>query len=255
MQAFDISPFRADGHLHDLGLEAEVAGALSVEVQRLVTLHVGECTECAEALATMRELNQVALPPSPLRALPPPANRPWRTWVAPLSVAAAALIAVTAMPTIDPGTPDDGIRVKGAAGLQLEVWADEGPRSRRVLDGQSTTADDKLGFRVANRHKGHFLIVGVDQDGEVWLGYPQDGGGRAVLTSPHARAAALDEAVRLDGVSGYERIIGLLCDNDIHFDEISTDLEQAARSTDPSERLARLRDDCSQDEVRVTKQP
>lgn len=252
-----ITPFRRDGHLHDLGLEALGTDDLGEADRGAVAAHLAACPACADRAAALRADDAHPLP-ARMEALPEPANaRGWAAWTAPLLLAATALLALVALPRptveVSPAPEPDVLRAKGLR-FQVEVWADEGARSRRVRDNEAALPSDRLGFRVATQEEGHVLIVGIDDAGQAWLGYPQDSDGRSRPVDPGGAAEDLGAAVRLDGREGLERIVGLRCPTPFTFADLSGALTAAAADTPASTPLPPLRAGCVQSETRVRKE-
>lgn len=254
-----VSPFARDGHLHELGLEAYVSGSLDADAMAQVDTHLATCPICQAMVADARADDRLPLPAwtpkAEVQTVPDAANRPWRAWMAPISVVAAALVAFLVMPTpsSDVVAPDDTDVMRSKGMVQLGVWADEGPSSRRIGDGQFAFADDRLGFELSTSKDGWFLVVGVDDDGQAWLGYPQDGSQRAVSVQATQQPEDLGAAVQLDGTLGSERIVGLLCDKPLSFGDVEARVVEVAASTEPGARMPELIDGCSQSEIRVRK--
>lgn len=264
-----LSPFAENGHLHDLGLDAYVASALSVETMAEVDAHLATCEACEQRVSDAHREEAVPLPAlrrgptavsdGSMTAVPDAANRPWRAWLAPATVVAAAFLGFLAspMPSSTAAHPHDHdhdtLRVKSANHpIRLEVWADEGPRSRPVRDRQETLDDDRLGFRMQTREDGHVMILGVDDAGEPWQGYPQDGGG-SVSTMANGTIEDIGAAVQLDGKAGQERIVALWCPDSYEFDEVADRMVELSRITEFDRKLDEIREGCEQSEVRVKK--
>lgn len=211
---------RRDGHLTDLALEH----LLDDDALPNTDAHLAGCAACSERLAAMRAEDQLTLPaflpPSVVQepVLPgPPANDALR-WFSGLAVAAAVLIgALVALPG---DTAGDGYRVKGA-GITLQVFRDEGENSQRLRDGDTIAPGDRLGFRIRQRNDGHLMIIGVDQQDEPYLCFPQSRDGESVLQEAASEPRALPEAIRMDEARGSELLVAVLCDDPFDFDEMA----------------------------------
>ena len=127
----------------------------------------------------------------------------------------------------DPLLDRDIIRRKSSA-LRWDVYVHDGRRARLALDGEVVHPGDRLGFQVAAADGGHLLIAGVDERKNVYLGFPQDGEGRAEEIASSKEPIELDDALRLDDVLGKEKLVAFLCDRPIAFDEIKPLLERGA---------------------------
>lgn len=189
-----------DGHLSVLSLERHLAGEIDASA------HLSECATCA---ARWDALQADAAGPSLRPPVAPTATPRWPIYGGLLAAAAAIVFFVMRLTTgpIDDG---DGIRLKGD--FALEVHAHDGTRSRQVLDGDTVTAGERLGFRVKSTCGGHLLILGRDAKGEAWLAYPQQGGGKSAPFGPAKAMQDLKQAVQLDAAPGDERLDALLCD-------------------------------------------
>ena len=202
-----MSPFRHDGHLHDLAIEDLLDG----DPGPGAGAHLDACAVCRDRLDAARRYGEEAQIP-PLHA-PRAVNRPF--WVAGGAMAAAAAAALIAFAVWRP--IDDGINVRGS-GVQLRVYRDEGSVSRRLRDGDPIAAGDRLGFSVQHREGGYLMVVGLDARDEGYLCYPQESEG-AVWEQAARSPRELPEAIRMDDTPGAERLIALLCDEPFGFDE------------------------------------
>lgn len=261
-----MSPFRRDGHLSAPGLEAIAVGLIDLRSAE-IAVHLESCAMCRSQVdAHMQEVERTVLPPPPAflkpvaltpeappesdpvvphTELPQPANRRrWPTMLGGILGAASALFMMV------PEAPTDGVRHKGQA-LSLDVFADEGTWSRRLGADDEVSATERLGFRVGTHRGGYIMVVGIDQDASPYLCYPQsDGVARWHEPGP---AADLDEAIRLDGSAGAERVIGLLCKEPITYEEIVDDLVDIATDLDPDDLMPQWIRGCEQQEVRLVK--
>ena len=235
-----MTPFRRDGHLTDLALDALVEDG-SLEGTEA---HLASCAVCRERLEAAQavELPPMDLPlPSSLQAPPPTptaANRPW----AMLALVAAAAVALLVAGTQLAPRETDGIRIKGS-GLTLQVFRDEGARSERLRDGDTVAAGDRLGFRVRHRDEGHLMVLGIDGRDEAYLCYPQHRDGDAEPVDAAPNAVQLPEAIRMDATPGTETLIAVVCDVPFTFDAMA----DALKADD-------LPDGCVLDEVALEKE-
>ncbi|TNF38031.1 MAG: DUF4384 domain-containing protein [Deltaproteobacteria bacterium] len=168
-------------------------------------------------------------------------------WLAPLAVAALALLVVA------PWRQPEEYRLRGSA-LDLEVWVHDGVRARPVATGDTVHPGDRIGFRVKARRTGELLVLGVDEQGHVYVCYPQEAG-RSTPIAATPEPLELPEAMRFDAVPGRERLVALLCDAPIALDEVAATLRGGAGALTMSDALPRLRDDCAQEEVILQKSP
>ncbi|MEZ4241375.1 MAG: DUF4384 domain-containing protein [Myxococcota bacterium] len=225
-----MTPFRTDGHLHDLALEDVLDGAGSADAQA----HVAACATCRDRLAAARHYGMVALPPLTAGR---PANNTRYYLAAALLCAVALLVAAPLLR----GAPGDGIRLRGA-GVQLRVYVDEGDTSRRLRAGDPIRAGDRLGFTVQHRLPGYLMVVGVDARDEAYLCYPQGGDGHAATAPAAPQPVDLPQAVRVDGTPGPERLVAVWCAQPFDFDDA---VAAARASSDPT--------GCVRSEVTVVK--
>jgi hypothetical protein len=216
-----MSPFASDGHLHDLGLELYLDGATDVAA---VEAHLAVCEACQ---ARVQAAHTVAPPlqrSEPHTAVVVPANRSLGPWVGVLVALAAAVLVYVAIPGED--EVNDGYRLKGH-GVQLQVFREvPGGASDRLKSGDAVFEGDRLGFRVRSRDRGHLMVVGTD-GGEPYLCYPQAGGGHSELVMPSGAPVDLQQAVRMDGKLGEERIVAIVCRDAFDLASLPADLQPA----------------------------
>lgn len=224
-----MSPFRSDGHLHDLAIE----DVLDEDAAPEALAHLASCGVCADRVAAA---GAIALPPMRARQ---PANRSMGWWLSGLGIAAAAL-GLALLGPADPAPVDDGFNVRGSK-VSLQVYRDEGGSSRRLGDGDAIATGDRLGFQVQHR-AGHLMVLGIDARSEPYLCYPQRGGGRSIAVDPSPAPRTLPEAIRMDNNLGPERLVAVLCDAPFTLDE-------AARALQSGD----LRRGCSASEITVVK--
>jgi hypothetical protein len=218
-----LSPFTRDGHLHDLALHQVVTDALPIEGE--VAAHLAGCPPCQDRLAAAQAAAAEPLPPLRLAAVAPvPAARPAAnrlpTWAVGLaSLAAALLLSWTLWPAppID-AEPAEVMRPRGAA-LSLEVYKQEGETARRLGDGDTVQAGDRLGFRVRHAEGGHLLVLGRDQAGQIYPAWPAGPAPDAAVVGPAAEAVTLDVAVQIDAQPGEERLTALLCAGPLRWEQ------------------------------------
>ncbi|MCO4743244.1 MAG: hypothetical protein KC912_00555 [Proteobacteria bacterium] len=243
--------FRPDHHLTDLALELEFAQAASAEV----AAHLGTCELCTARLAHISELQAefetLDLPnfgqTPEVAPLPPPANRQrYGVWTA----AALLLATAAAVLLVQPPTPvEPGWRSKGSD-LELHVHIHDGTESRLAGPDEVVFPDDRVGFSVQPRREGFLIIAGIDAANDPYLCFPQDASAQARWFESSPEFVALDDAVQLDATLGTERLVALLCDEPVHFDEVAEALEAAGDEVPaPS-----LLDGCAQREHRLIKE-
>jgi hypothetical protein len=159
---------------------------------------------------------------------------------------------------------DDGLRLKGRAlptrapvpterPFSWEVFVNDDSGTRAVVDGDTVYPGQRLGFRVHPRHSGHLLIVGVDDRGQDYLCYPQRQGGQGALVAASDKPYSLEEAVRLDEVTGHERLLALFCPEPVSLEQIGPALLEAVRGG--ADELPVLRPGCAQRDITLLKEP
>jgi hypothetical protein len=139
---------------------------------------------------------------------------------------------------------EEGVRRKGQE-FAFEVFVDAPTGARPVATGEAVEAGSRVGFRVHPRSSGHLLIVGVDEQGNDYLCFPQKGGGASASWEASERARAVEEAVRFDAVPGREHLVALYCERPISWEEVKGGLKEAQGG----QALPTLRGDCVQREV------
>jgi hypothetical protein len=245
------------GALLDLTIERHLAGELSEADAALVEAHLASHPACRarhEAAARDRAAFRQRPVPVWMNAPPPahvaevvplrPARRTW-AYAGAVALAAAALLAVLVGLPAAPDTAPDVVRVRGD-GLELGVYTED---STPLEFGSDVATGARLGFRIRSREAGHLVIVGVDDAGGAYPCYPQGGGSAPV--EAHTDPVSLDEAIRLDGTPGTERLVALRCAAPIDPAHAQERLVEEARGARPDELLPTLIDGCAQDEVLV----
>jgi len=103
---------------------------------------------------------------------------------------------------------EEGLRLKGKAGLR--VYRESGGRVEEMASGGRVHAGDRLRFRVDLPVDGHLMVVGQENSGDTYPCFPAEGMPESRRFSAGFQGE-LPGAVRLDGSSGEERLILLLC--------------------------------------------
>lgn len=235
-------PFRRDGHLSHMAVEGWVLELLG-DSRGTVHAHLEQCPQCRHRVdEVIRHERGVMQAPSSVSDLPTPANRGRFAMLAAMTAAAVAMVAVL------PEEPE--MRRKGGD-FAMTVFADEGDHARALESKDVVDADQRIGFQVQIAEPGHVVIVGVDDRGGAYPCYPLDGASASLDTRG---AVDLKAAVQLDGLSGTEHLVGLLCDEPVEVAEVVTRLQEAT-ADDPAGLLGgTLVDGCLQYEVVLTKE-
>lgn len=116
--------------------------------------------------------------------------------------------------------PEELVRLK-SSGHRFEVYIHDGQRVRVAQGGDEVHPGDRVGFKIVPNPTGHVMIVGVDQTGSPYLGYPQDLSGASKEFELGPGSVELDQALELDHVLGQERFILLICPTAFTFDQLS----------------------------------
>jgi hypothetical protein len=277
------SAFGRDGHLTALGAERFSLGELVGAERARVEEHLGGCAACSARCSARARFDEgLALPPLRLGGLqagavaapqaggvaaPQSGGKviafPGRAWVGgvvgfALAAGLAGLLwpgsqeaareGLGAEPSTGVDGYEEGVRRKGQE-FAFEVFVDAPTGARPVATGEAVEAGARVGFRVHPRSSGHLLIVGVDEQGNDYLCFPQKGGGGSASWEASERARAVEEAVRFDAVPGREHLVALYCERPISWEEVKGGLKEAQGG----QALPALRGDCVQREVILNK--
>lgn len=253
--------FTRDGHVSELTLNRLLARELDDDVRAAIEAHLADCGDCSARRDAVERFDTAfaIAPPAPQAApvvsLAEARARRGPAFVLVAAAAAVALVFVFARPEPGPLSPgaDDGIRLKGAE-LSLTVFAktaDAPPRA--VKDGDVVHPGDRLGFQLRSLQDGYAMVVGIDDRGEVYAGWPQSSGGSAKFLPATDAPTDLGVAVRLDDVGARERLIAVRCPTAFGLAAVAKRLKHPTRlqkepAQDP---LA----GCVYDELTLKKQP
>jgi hypothetical protein len=160
------------------------------------------------------------------------------------AVSAAVLAVVLAVFLWHPG--DRGstyIGIKGTVGL--EVYCQRADRVFRVQPGDTLLPRDRIRFAVSTAGPGHFMIVSVDQRGEVSLFHPSGPvpGGRMELEG----STILDES------KGDERIYALFSEQVIDFNSVQAAVGRGLKDSGGVENLVTLPLELAQNSLLIQK--
>ncbi len=270
-------------HLTELDANLILMGALEEGDPRLE--HLKTCAECQAYLAVLRAADEAfsASHPTPFSAQPAPASvrerarelgraplpRPldpsvatraplWRR-IAPLVAAAAALVAAVwfVAPGLRSGAvevapPPDREVVRVKSSYDMVVYVHDGERARVASPGEPVHPGDRVGFRVVPSAPGHLMIVGIDQTGETYIGYPQDTDGRSRQVEVSAKGVEIDQALELDDVLGKERLVMLMCEDPFRITDVVARVDEVDGLV-AREELPALLEGCVQRELSLDK--
>jgi hypothetical protein len=235
----------SDATLHALR-EGQLADRAALEVED----HLRQCRACRQRAHTLeddaldaKEAKQAEEDAARRAAQPPGRGNTRRQRLVDMlvggvlaaGVATAAYLLLPKRPS-----PEDAVRVDGAARLRLQVERDEGWVDGR--SGEVLSADDTLRVTFQGTETGHLTLLTIDPSGEVTAEYP---------SSPSAARWTPGEqslpTLRLDGGAGPYALVAILCPQPIEVSAVRSALAKAASTP---ERFALLT--CTLDMVRVT---
>ena len=251
---------RRDGHLNPLSAERLAQGEESTDLH-WARQHAADCAPCAKQLECLQNHDAGgAMPPHPA-ARATRLDRGWRArrWAGWRGLGGAvALAAVLALLIHAPKThkPDDGLspglRSKGSV-LTIELYAHDGARVRPIDRSSTVHVAERIGFRLQLRRSGHVLIVGADRLGHTYLCFPFTGGGQSRELAATDAPVTLEDAVEMDEVQGFERLVTLHCPTSFSFSSFEARLSSLARSTAEHDELPVLVPGCLQRETILKK--
>jgi len=261
---FDVS-----AHLTELDANRILTGELPKDAAERA--HLSDCDQCQDYLERLeREDANFPAPPtfaeldakfksaSP-RTLPSAAPSRWsRARQLTAVVAAAVAVGFVALFTsgpepVDPVDPIevDGVRAKSS--YDLVVFIHDGSGARIARSHEEVFPGDRVGFKIAPAPDGHVMIVGIDQTGDIYMGYPQDTQGHSRRFFSGEQEVDIDQALELDDVLGRERLVMLICDEPFEFDDVAYSIEQVEDSVGVDV-LPGLLGGCVQRELSLQKQ-
>jgi hypothetical protein len=211
MNDFDeLRASREAGHPSARALETRAFAPEGAASAPEVEHHLRACDSCRERVAALREERTRFLRERPASAFvsrvlerqPRTAwwTRPfWAFGVLPMAVAAALVLLL-----VRPGDSAPPVRLKGLAGLSLELLVShEGAAARAVAEDEPLGPGDVLRFRVTVPGEGHVFIANLDEAGHFTRYFPLAGARGAPL---EGGAHLLPGGVVLDDARGEERI-------------------------------------------------
>lgn len=256
-----------DGHLTERAVNRWLAGELAGDDAAFVGQHLVECPVCEGRVEAVKAHDQSfsIAPSAAVRAaagenvVSLEERRSKRgPMLAGLVLAAGIAAAVAIMVSnqrpqparVEPGAGEDDIRFKGG-GLTLEVFANDGDKTRPLHDGDVVHPGERLGFQVSSRDGGWLLVLGLDDAGQVYPVHPSDG--TAIPIDAGANKRDLESAVRLDDVGSKERLVAARCPAAFSLTEIADVVKGSTslRAKPGEDRFSR----CVYDEITVKKVP
>lgn len=175
--------------------------------------HVGACDRCAAVVADIGSARAFLLGADPAlsslraaRAILATAQerrprRRWLRWLAPIAlVPATAALLILARPALHGGA------TKGR--LIVETYCKRGETVFPATDGADFLPGDRLRFAYSQDRAGFLLILGVDDQGQVFPYYDREDALVSGQASPGAKVF-LPGSVELDEHHGWERVFVL----------------------------------------------
>ncbi len=231
--------FTRDGHLRDAAIDAALRGDLVQSDQAALEAHADACVACNARIAWMRaDFADAEAARTAAIHLSPPAEPPAR-WV---STAVAASLAGIVLVNGLWWFAHPAKTVPGASGLVLEVVRQ--PDGARLEAGAQVRGGDRIGFRVASSTEGYLVIVGVDDDGSTYPGFPS-ANDLAAWIGATSVTVPLDAAVDIEGTAQSERLVAVRCPTAFEVGDIVNAL--TAAHDQPV--LPTLREGCAQTDV------
>ena len=205
----------AETHLSDLALDRLMTGELAgTDHEGVVTAHLSSCLACAarrDALArstaafkvkqAARERTHGRLTDRLARAERPRRRAAlWGSATALTALAAGLALVLTRSPAAD---------LHGKGSLQLEAFVKRRSGAVEVLlPGGTVAPAESLRFRVSVPAAGFLGILSIDGAGAVNRYFPGTAALAPIVAGP---GQLLDGSIELDGVTGPELLVALLC--------------------------------------------
>lgn len=210
-------------HLSEHLLERRALGLLEGERLAQAEAHLAGCDACRAKLTALqseqRDFNQAhdsnvfarRVLARVERENPQPAQRFNWTWLAGLlapAVAMALLVIIRG-----PVKQDDAyLGTKG--GVRLELFSPAG----KLAENATVHPGDSVRFGVAVPEAGYVLVLGLNEEGELFPYYPLQG--TASVAQPATQEAVLPGSVVLDEKLGHERFYLLRTDHPVQVSEV-----------------------------------
>ena len=226
-----------DACVSDLVLDEIIAGARSRADH---DPHFETCPRCSERLTLLTEHqravgDQIEMLVARAAATPatPPARhrRPWR-WLAAATTVACALGAVWVGVMPDGDRDVAGDRAKGTA---IAFYVQRGGEVTPGVSGARYRTGDALRFTISTGTTGFFLLVGIDQLGEVSAYHPFAG----ERSAPQRAGVGipLPGSLVLDDSTDAEFFLGIFSRDPIEVSSVRAAVAQLRESLGPNETL------------------
>lgn len=201
---------------------------LPIRQNRETAAHIATCKACKQRLIeeersfrTVFEPNSWTLRQSGSRLTTPITGAPPPTRVLPVLVIAS--IAAAAMLVLAPHLDSAGAlfggamtssaspttRRKGVEHMQLSAFREHRGKVEQMFPGAMVAPGDRVRFQIGAANDLHFMIVGVEESGQLFSYYPLDGRGRSARHE--GGQVLLDGAAEMDASLGRESIVLVGC--------------------------------------------
>ncbi|MBL9038871.1 MAG: ACP synthase [Archangium sp.] len=194
-----------------------------------VKAHVAECDACRAQLAAFAAEQQAFEASVPFERFAtrvergerrtPVTSRSWRVAV---SVAVAAMLAITAGVI---NRPEHTSRIKGGTGLDVRIADNSGAQRQATKDPEPLAPGERLRVEVTPGDRKYALVVSLDDQGVITPLYLENGRSFAV----HG-ATWLPDSIEFTG-TGLERLIVVLSSAPLTLDTVSAAVEKAYTAT------------------------
>lgn len=216
--------FDRDGHLTELGIDRLLYG--DERGTDALARHAEACERCREVLDRLRREDAATVIPLP----PPPARDRERSRtlrrvavVSSVVLAAAAALVLVARPGGAPGEHDT-LRARGGGAIDLTVYVHDGSASHPAVSGSKVRPGDRARFEILPLMNGFVMVVGMDDSGVAYAGWPQQEDPAAVYLGRSADPVLLPTAIEFDATPGAEHIFAVWCDHPFALSEVATSI-------------------------------
>lgn len=216
-------------------LERYLAGDLGADERRALEERLAASEPDRDRLAALRADTAAFLikhPPGPVAAklATPSRARGFAWWLAPVALAASAMVAVVLF-NPPPATEPD-VTLKGD--LALAVYRQTAAGSERVESGAVLKPGDKVRFEVRTKEPGFVAVLSRDGAGHVTVYYPY----QAAEAGPYRPAEPLlPGAIALDDTLGSEDVWAVYATKAFELAPVVRQLEQGGAPPSPSARV------------------
>lgn len=218
-----------DGHLSELAIDHYLCGDPGPRPE--IDRHLAACAPCKALIAAVQADDgalAVPRPPAPIKERP----ARHRLVVASSVFAMAAVVTLVVAPwRSSPPLEGERFLARGSA-LSFTVHLHDGITSRAIDPGAVVRAGDRARFEVTLAEDGYLFVAGLDDRGEAYAGYPQEGAAAAVFMSRSLTPIALPTAIVFDDSAGREHLFAMLCDRPFAQGEMVDAMRASLRTGD-----------------------